>query len=666
MPGGKAGVYPDFDQVMNVPIVINLTDDNGDGKIDENDIPDLAFTTFSRTLAGYHYNQGKNVLRVISGKDGTEIATHPDMAFPLANDLGAAKINSDEFPEIVLPKYEGGVLKTMIFNLKPKADGSGHELVTVASLEPGSSFARFANLDGSKYPQIITSAGIIEYDENLNGGTYQWRCKASFGSGHHGSTIADLDGDGEQEIVGTVIYDKDCKSVSTDTIPALGTVLADIDLVSDNANGRLDVEQIGFISGGLGSNADLTPPPGKIEAYKLFKTSEGFKRELIWSKVMPIDYAYAERVTGQKCSGPKLSETYQNGGTPEQHKEWYRRYSCATGGGPLVVADFNGDKKPDIGLATKWSYVVYNGLNGEILWADFTTKDASSMATGSSLFDFEGDGVSEVLYADEIELHVYKGPGSGVIDPNFNYCSAELLITPIPNTSGTLVEYPIVVDVDNDGHSEIVLISNDYPSPATGVTGIRAFEDPTGHWVRTRRIWNQFDYHVTNINEDGTVPKVAQSNWLVKSLNNFRQNVQPDGLFNAPNLVALEITFDTKKCPALITLKAAVENKGSLGIPAGLSVKFYVKNANNSGKPGLIGETKLTTTLVPGASASVSLDWDAKTVTIDGTSATLSSGNIIFFVVDEQSSSRPVGFFHECIETDNTSADSPLQLCPAN
>ncbi|MBF4323195.1 hemolysin, partial [Vibrio anguillarum] len=37
---------PEFNQVMAAPIVAQLNDDNGDGKIDENDIADIIVVTF--------------------------------------------------------------------------------------------------------------------------------------------------------------------------------------------------------------------------------------------------------------------------------------------------------------------------------------------------------------------------------------------------------------------------------------------------------------------------------------------------------------------------------------------------------------------------------------------------------------------------------------------
>lgn len=669
MPGGKPGVYPEFDQVMNNPAIINLTDDNGDGKINEDDVPDLVFTTFSKTVGGHHYT-GPNVLRAISGKDGTELATHPDIMFPLANDPGIAKVDHDEFPEIVLPKTENNVEYTVILNLKPKADKSGYEFVEVARLAGGSRFARFANLDGSEYPQIITSGGIIEY---VNG-KYQWRCKAGFGNGDRGYTIADLDGDTTPEIVGSHIFNNKCEKISNDEGVYYGTVLGDIDLVDDNANGRLDVEQIVYYPGGYGDPAVAVPPPGIVYAYKLFKQNGKFRRELMWETKMPIDYVYAEsHMTNYKysdgssfkCNRISNPAYKSSGGTSAEYNEWFRRYMCATGGGPLVLADFDGDHKPDIGQATGWSYVVYRG-DGKILWADFHTQDYSSKATGSSLFDFEGDGIAEVLYADETLLHVYTGPGSGKIDPQFNQPAAEHLIDPILNSSGTLIEYPLVVDIDNDNHSEIVVTSNDYAF-LQSCTGIRAFGDPGNHWVRTRRIWNQYDYHVTNINEDGTVPKVEDQNWKNKLLNNFRQNVQPNGLFNAPNLVAKSLVEDQSTCQSkqALTLVATAENKGSLGIPAGLRVTVYIQNANRSGQDVRIADTTIDKAIAPGSTASVSIEWNGK-VTINGQPVNAEMPATFYFKVDEGKDAQDSGAHLECIEDDNTSQGVSIAGCPPN
>lgn len=72
--------------------------------------------------------------------------------------------------------------------------------------------------------------------------------------------------------------------------------------------------------------------------------------------------------------------------------------------------------------------------------------------------------------------------------------------TSISGVSGTLREFPLVADVDNDGHADIVAVSNGYSSitcDGTKQRGIRVFGDSEGNWVRTRRVWNQHAYSVT-------------------------------------------------------------------------------------------------------------------------------------------------------------------------
>ena len=77
-----------------------------------------------------------------------------------------------------------------------------------------------------------------------------------------------------------------------------------------------------------------------------------------------------------------------------------------------------------------------------MLWQS-ATEDESSGSTGSSVFDFNGDGVAEVVYRDECWLRVYSGP-----DGSKRFAA--------PVTSGTVQEEPVIADVDGDGHAEIV------------------------------------------------------------------------------------------------------------------------------------------------------------------------------------------------------------------
>src|SRR5262249_37757526 len=98
-------------------------------------------------------------------------------------------------------------------------------------------------------------------------------------------------------------------------------------------------------------------------------------------------------------------------------------------------------------------------------------------------------------------------------------------------SSGTLIEYPVVADVDSDASADFVVVSN-YIS-GSGVTGfdrhpgdatVTVYSDSSNRWIPARRIWNQHAYHVTNVREDGTIPQHMKNNWQL--LNTFRTNAQ--------------------------------------------------------------------------------------------------------------------------------------------
>ena len=148
----------------------------------------------------------------------------------------------------------------------------------------------------------------------------------------------------------------------------------------------------------------------------------------------------------------------------------------AAGGGPPTIADFDGDGLPEVAAAGGYGYVIFNGEDGSPLWF-MDTIDRSSRCTGSSVFDFEGDGAAEAVYADECFLRIYEGATGRVI-----FSAAR--------SSGTTYENPVIVDVDGDYRTEIVSAVNDYAGtlgcePASGrladpLGGTGHHDDPVG------------------------------------------------------------------------------------------------------------------------------------------------------------------------------------------
>ncbi|MCZ7680447.1 MAG: hypothetical protein M5U28_17460 [Sandaracinaceae bacterium] len=117
-------------------------------------------------------------------------------------------------------------------------------------------------------------------------------------------------------------------------------------------------------------------------------------------------------------------------------------------GGAPTVADFDGDGRPEIGIAHGSAYGVYDldcTARGRpagcaaagLLWS-VPTGDDSSSGTGSSVFDFNGDGRAEVVYNDQYFFRVYDGATGRAL---FEHA----------NSSRTRTENPVIVDADNDG-----------------------------------------------------------------------------------------------------------------------------------------------------------------------------------------------------------------------
>jgi hypothetical protein len=267
--------------------------------------------------------------------------------------------------------------------------------------------------------------------------------------------------------------------------------------------------------------------------------------------------------------------------------------------------------------------------NATNLWLVPTT-DCSSAQTGSSVFDFNGDGRAEVVYSDEQYLRVYDGVTGDVL---WKTC----------NTTGTLIEFPVVADVDADGHADVVVAANDYSGitcreGGTKQRGVRVFADTAGSWVRTRRIWNQHAYHVTNVEEDGTIPTEQEKNWLHPRLDNFRQNVQPFGELSAPDLVVVLAV-----CTPDGQLVATVRNVGSAEVPAGVVVAFYEERPGGAER---IGEATTTRELAPAESEVVTLDTGAPP-----------TANMVYAVVDD---GMPAHLWRECRTDNNESAPLPF------
>lgn len=492
------------DDVMMAPIVAQLNDDDCDGRITSQDTPDIAFVTFA--MGRYTEVGTVHVLQVRGG----QLVERWNRAglINAASQLTSGNIDGRPGNELVgcgpgtvvaLNGEDGTTLWT-----RPGAGGCG-----VPSL---------ADLDGDGLPEVITESEIIDgvtgaLEGTLPGGR---------------NVVADLDGDGRAELV-----------TAAQVLRLDGGVLASqAGLVGSPAVGDLNVD-------GVPEIISINPSTHTLAVWTLDSTQPTGAR-LVRSG---LDI--------NQTLSPSLCPVGSAGNT--------------TGGGPPTLGDFNADGYPDVALAGGIGYAVFDGrkLMDTAVPADQTllwirqTQDCSSAQTGSTLFDFDGDGRVEAVYSDELQLHIYDS-ATGV--DRFTTC----------NPSGTLIEYPLVADVDNDNQADLIVVANAYAfgcGDGTRRSGVRVFGSANRDWVVTRKVWNQHAYAVTNIEEDGTVPRTNPRNWLTPGLNNFRQNKQPGLEFAAADaVVSVTGTCETQG----IVFRAVVRNIGEASMPAGVRVELVV------------------------------------------------------------------------------------------
>jgi hypothetical protein len=382
-------------------------------------------------------------------------------------------------------------------------------------------------------------------------------------------------------------------------------------------------------------------------------------------------------------------------------------------GGPPTIADFDGDGRVEFAAAGAFAYNVFDPdctgtpdpqycntmTSTGILWTQ-PSQDGSNK-TGSSVFDFDGDGRAEVVYGDECFTRVYDGVSGKVLYSRYR-------------TSCTWYENPVIADVDADFNAEIVTTSNtncdsvtcpaldpifdgvqclddsDCPRmttcgreaatdalgrcrctsdpqcggdgfacldpiagpsaagkvcrashPGTREQGIRVLADSIDRWINTRPIWNQHAYSVTNIDDNGRIPTTSQwmRNWTVSGLNNYRQNSPGTGT-TAGAIPDLTVRQAKVSCePGGVVVTAEVCNRGTEPVARGVPVAIY-----SEGPPRTLQcQTETTQRIDPGFCSSVSCTWAS------------SNGNAVVVADDRGDGS---GIASECREDNNEHAIS--------
>jgi hypothetical protein len=585
-----------------------------------------------------------------------------------ANNCGAATLNStasiaagdldgDGLPEIVVVTEDrrlqihgndGTILSTSAASLTPAGN-------------PGPTIA---NLDGEGYAEIVIGNVVFTLMDDGNGNpTMQDRFVGNEGVGSNGqgpvSCVADVLGDERQEIVaGATAY-------LFPNPPAGATTIADC-----AANPPQNAEETAFCDGELVVQWD-TPVAGgnDIEGFCAVADIFGATLDVAPGPDNPLD---GEPEVVLVSRGRILVLDGETGALRENINFNADPQNPNLQGGPPNIDDFDGDGFPEVGTAFSTSYKVIDFQEPSAAcpaWDDVLvddvdlgdgpqsnpartppdvdceteadcsavtpgttcnttlgrcvclhnnwermTEDDSSQVTGSSVFDFNGDGGAEVVYNDECYFRIYDGVGGRVLFKE-------------PSESRTRIEYPIVADADNDGNAEIVFPTTNESGfcseneDAEYNNGIEMWGDPSDQWVSARRVWNQHAYHVTNVLEGGGIPAhepESWSEWNGRRYNTYRSNPRSFGV--APDLVvaAVQVSSPDATCGELsdtIEITARIANIGDLRVGPGVIVAFRgtwdagLENLEDAAGDPIV--VQLQQSLEPGDSTFVTVTYDS-------------------------------------------------------
>lgn len=349
------------------------------------------------------------------------------------------------------------------------------------------------------------------------------------------------------------------------------------------------------------------------------------------------------------------------------------------------IGDIDGDGKPEIAFieeelpqaeakeawlkAFKLPTVLGPTASLEAFWSMKITEAGGR--TGISLFDFNLDGISELLYRDEVQLRI--------IDGSLKKKPTPYNLAAIPSTSATTWEMPIVLDVDGDGAAEIICAGGEASEPWAVNGKMKIFKSGNAsQWAPARTVWNQYAYNPTFVNEDLTIPIYpvnpsasfyGADGTIRRPFNNFLQQApimtgEGVSLQTAPNLnfdANYQLTLYFNETTGAATVSCSVMNAGDFPFTGAITLQLYTYDGATT------TYTKIGTQASFGTTSSVLAVNGTQTCSfnISGFLGLLPANYTSWFLVINSVDAAPNAptFFKgmkECIEADNMTSSISL------
>jgi outer membrane protein assembly factor BamB len=284
---------------------------------------------------------------------------------------------------------------------------------------------------------------------------------------------------------------------------------------------------------------------------------------------------------------------------------------------PSAIEDIDLDGYPEIVVAGGNNVYALNH-DGTTLWTARATD--MSGASGASVFDFEGDGQPEVVYIDEVQMIAFDGLTGAV-----KFYSSE-------HASDTMMDYPVIADVDNDNNAEIVVCHANYGE------ALSVYGDRDASWAPGRKVWNQHAYSISNVNDDLTVPQTAVQNFTTfNSWHSTLDRVDGSPLIDLAADVVDVCLDDCDEGTVLVSFRLL--NRSESAIDVGTPMAVYARRGSV--------DTLLGAVVVPDLVAG---GWSSPSYTLEIMAADLAGADALVVVADDNGTTT---FLTECTETNN-------------